>query len=168
MEKTIAVLNGMIEAGVIENYAIGGAMAAVFYSEPIPTFDLDVFVSLPASKGPIISLRPIYKYLQGKGYAAEKEHIVVEGVPVQFIPAFNPLVSEAVEHASRKVYGAGKARVIGPEYLVAIMLQTGRPKDKLRIAQFLDGVRLDKARLEDVLARHGLAQKWRHLRAGRK
>jgi hypothetical protein len=33
---------------VVEEYAIGAAMALVFWSEPIPTFDLDVFVRLPS------------------------------------------------------------------------------------------------------------------------
>jgi hypothetical protein len=34
MEKTLRVLNRMVKDGVIEQYAIGGAVAAIFYVEP--------------------------------------------------------------------------------------------------------------------------------------
>jgi hypothetical protein len=47
------------------------------------------------------------------------------------------------------------------EHLVAIMLDTGRPKDYLRISMFLEQGAVDAARLEAVLRRHGLTEKWR-------
>lgn len=166
MEKAIAVLNDMVDAGVIESYAIGGAMAAVFYSEPIPTFDLDVFVALAETTAALTSLRPIYDHLGRLGFRAEKEHVVIEGVPVLFIPVYNALVEEAVEHALPKAFGKAKTRVVGPEYLTAIMLQTGRRKDMLRIAGFLEAAALDKARLKRILARHGLAAKWKRAFGG--
>ena len=42
MERTIKVLNQMKSEGVILDYALGGAVAALFYMEPIETHDLDV------------------------------------------------------------------------------------------------------------------------------
>ena len=166
MEKTIAVLNGMVRDAVIEKYAIGGAMAAVFYTEPVPTFDLDVFVLLPKPQSTILSLRPIYEYLRGKGFKESQEHIVVAGIPVQLIPAYNALVEEAVERAGLKACGKERARVIRPEHLMAIMLQTGRNKDKVRVAQFLDEVDFDRSELADILKRHGLSGKWDSLIGG--
>jgi len=47
MKGTLQVLNELESAGVLNRYAIGGAMAATFYLEPLLTFDLDVFVALP-------------------------------------------------------------------------------------------------------------------------
>ena len=47
MERTVKVLNEMKTEGVILDYALGGAVAALFYIEPIETHDLDVFISLP-------------------------------------------------------------------------------------------------------------------------
>ena len=44
MEKTLQVLNALERNGVLSRYAIGGAMGATFYAEPVVTFDLDVFV----------------------------------------------------------------------------------------------------------------------------
>jgi hypothetical protein len=39
----------MVKDGVIEQYAIGRAVAAIFYIEPINTNDLDVFFQLKHS-----------------------------------------------------------------------------------------------------------------------
>jgi hypothetical protein len=39
MEKTLAVINQMERNGVIDRYAIGGAIAATLYVEPIQTYD---------------------------------------------------------------------------------------------------------------------------------
>jgi hypothetical protein len=44
MEATLNVLNELERSGVFTRYAIGGAMGATFYVEPLLTFDLDVFV----------------------------------------------------------------------------------------------------------------------------
>ena len=43
----LRAINDLKNDGVIEEYAIAGAMALVFWTEPVPTFDLDVFVLLP-------------------------------------------------------------------------------------------------------------------------
>ena len=47
MRKTIEILNGMVAGGVIEGYAIAGAVAAIFYTEPTDTVDLDILVAFP-------------------------------------------------------------------------------------------------------------------------
>ncbi len=44
MKETFAVLNGMVADGVIENYAVAGAIGAMFYVEAFSTKDLEVFV----------------------------------------------------------------------------------------------------------------------------
>jgi uncharacterized protein (UPF0297 family) len=44
-------------------------------------------------------LLPIYDYLKKKGYKPFKKHIVIAGIPVQFIPAYNDLVKEAIKNA---------------------------------------------------------------------
>lgn len=51
------VLNELESEGVIATYAIGGAMAMLFWAEPTVTFDLDVFVLLPdQAEASIVSL----------------------------------------------------------------------------------------------------------------
>lgn len=60
MEKTLQVLNELEQAGVFSRYAIGGAMGATFYVEPVLTFDLAVFVVLPRTEGGLLTLAPLY------------------------------------------------------------------------------------------------------------
>jgi len=48
--------------------------------------------------------------------------------------------------------------VLRPEYLVAIMLQTGRPKDNERVLRFLQETDLDDPLLDTILKKHSLIQ----------
>ena len=166
MKKTLRVLNELEKKGIIQRYAMGGAVASLFYMEPVLTYDLDVFVFLHSPKGKLLSLAPIYECLRGKGYTAVREHVVIEGVPVQFIPAYNALVEEAVKEAKTVRYQGIRVRVLLPEHLVAIMLQTFRPKDRSRIPQFLEEAKLNRARLSGILGRHGLKERWDQLTKG--
>ena len=43
-KKTLEVLNKLVAERVIRDYAIGGAMGALWYMEAITTMDLDIFV----------------------------------------------------------------------------------------------------------------------------
>ena len=72
------VINKLEAKGLIGRYAIGGAVAATRYIEPIQTFDLDVFVMFPSSQSMLISLSPIYEYLKTLGYESEGEFVVIE------------------------------------------------------------------------------------------
>ena len=160
MEKTLQVLNELERGGVLARYAIGGAVAATFYVEPVATFDLDVFVVLPR-KGVLLTLSPVYEALRARGYTVEGECVVVEGVPVLFLPAYNALVEEALGEAQDRVYGRTPTRILSLEHLLAICLQTGRAKDRDRVRLFGEQATVDRARLLAILARHGLEERWR-------
>jgi hypothetical protein len=153
-------LNGLENEGLIKRYVIGGGIAVLFYAEPILTYDLDVFCLLPTDNGGVITLSPIYEYLQNKGYRVQGEHIDIEGIPVQFIPAYNELVEEALEEAIEVKYKRVRTRIVRLEHLVAIMLQTYRPKDRERIIVLLDETQVDSIYLENILKRHRLQEKW--------
>ena len=43
IQDVLSMLNQMERDGVIGRYAIGGAVAATFYLEPVSTLDVDVF-----------------------------------------------------------------------------------------------------------------------------
>ena len=156
MKLTLQVLNDLERAGLLRRYALGGAMAATFYVEPLLTFDLDVFVALPAGGTAMISLAPIYEALRARGYAEEGECVLIEGVPVQFLPAYNSLVEEAVAEAREINYEDTPTRVCRAEHLVAIAVQTGRDKDRERVRMLREQADLDVAYLQAVLARHDL------------
>lgn len=105
MERTLRVLNELERDGVLGRYAIGGAMGATFYVEPLLTFDLDIFVVLPENAGGLLTLGSLYQALNARGYAADGDCVMVEGVPVQFLPAYNPLLEEALADARPTTYG---------------------------------------------------------------
>jgi hypothetical protein len=161
MRETLKLINQMVKDGVIEEYAIGGAVAAIYYLEPFDTADLDVFVQVNPTGSNLMILAPIYQYLTAQGYEAQGEFIYIEGIPVQFLPVFNSLTEEAVEKAQTIKYARVTTRVMRPEHLVAIMLDTGRPKDYLRISMFLEQGAVNRQQLYAVLKRHGLMKKWK-------
>ena len=162
MKATLEIINRMKSDGVIGEYAIGGAVGALFYLEPFDTADIDVFVAFKESeKGALLSLSPIYAYLKGMGYEAKDESVLIEGWPVQFLPPANALAEEALAQALDTDADGVPVRVMTPEHLVAIALQTGRGKDHIRILSFVESGRLDIAKLRGVLGRHNLLEKWR-------
>jgi len=161
VKRTLEVLNELEKQGVFSRYAIGGAMAATFYTEPVLTFDLDVFVLLSASKGTLVSLAPIYEALRQRGYKEEKECVLIEGVPVQFLPVFNPLLEEALREAKDVMYEDSPTRVLRAEYLIAIGLQTGREKDQQRVRLLCAQAKLDHELLRDIHQRYGMTEKWK-------
>ncbi len=163
MERTIRILNEMKQAHVIEDYAIGGAIGALFYIEPIETHDLDIFAALPESDSGRVSLGDIYSYLQQRGYPPDGEHIVIEGVSVQVLVPSTSLQTEALDNATGRTYGTETVRVMSAEHLLAIMAELNRPKDRIRISLFLEQFDVDMEKLAVILARHGLAQKWKKI-----
>ncbi|HKR32451.1 MAG TPA: hypothetical protein VJT08_18355 [Terriglobales bacterium] len=166
IKAALEVINAMQAAGVIGRYAIGGAVAATFYLEPAATVDLDIFVQLPtAVKGALVSLKPIYDYLEGQGCRSSGEYIVVAEWPVQFLVPASSLELDAVATATRVQVEGTFTWVISAEHLVAIALQTGRIKDYNRILQFLELKKIDHTTLRDVLKRHALIQKWQQFEA---
>ena len=161
MRRTIEVLNDLEGEGIFSRYAIGGAMGAIFYTEPFLTFDLDVFVILPPTAGGLLTLAPIYDALRARGYTEENECVLIEGVPVQFLPAYNALVEEALDQAQKVMFEGVPTRVLRSEHLVAICLQTGRNKDRERVRILREQAKLDLNFLGDVLDRHKLEEKWK-------
>lgn len=161
MKDTFTVLNQMHAAGVIGRYAIGGAVGATFYLEPVATLDVDVFVLLSqASSSPLLTLGPVYDYLLPRGYRAEGEYIVIGDWPVQFLPPAGPLEEEAIAVAMAQQVDGVPVWVMKAEHLVAIALKTGRAKDYARILQFIEAGALDASLLESILGRHTLVDKW--------
>jgi hypothetical protein len=165
IREVIETISQMQAAGVIDRYAIGGAVGATFYLEPVATLDVDVFVGLVSPPGQLlVSLQAIFDYLKARGATIEGEYIVIAGWPVQFLPAANPLVAEALEGSVGRDVAGTLARVFTAEHLAAIALQTGRAKDKARLLQFLEAGALNLPRFEAILARHDLVDRWQQFR----
>lgn len=115
-----------------------------------------------------MALGPILASLARRGYTEfNREGLMIEGWPVQFVPVASDLEVEALDRAldvdiqldARR--SPVRTRVLKPEHLVAMAAKVGRPKDRLRIAQFLREEAVDLNTLRDVLDRHTLLQVWR-------
>ena len=127
----------MVRDGQIANYAIGGAIGAVFYVEPFSTQVIDVFIMMRTEPTGLVTHIPGWDYLKARGYTAIRgEAIVVEDWPVQFIPVSDALEEEAYLNATTLDFEGEPVRVVLAEHLVAIMLRTGRAKDIARAEMF--------------------------------
>jgi hypothetical protein len=157
--EALRALNAMKAEGVVEEYAIAGAMAIVFWTEPVSTWDLDVLVFLPPSAGPLVSLDTIYRWTNARGYPLHKEHVIIEGLPTQFLAPPGRLGDEAVETAAALEYESVPVRVVLPEYLVALSLlpEARTLKRRERAAMLMEWPGLNRERLDAILERHGLS-----------
>ncbi|MCX7723234.1 MAG: hypothetical protein N2379_09300 [Verrucomicrobiae bacterium] len=67
-KKAIELINQMRADGVIVQYAIGGAVGATFYLEPVATVDLGVFVHFqPDAEKRLATPKKIFDYLSARG-----------------------------------------------------------------------------------------------------
>lgn len=171
MRDTLRTLNRMVAEGCLARYAIGGAVAAYNYIEPALTEDLDVLVSfesLPQAARGLVTLGPLLAWLAARGFGEfRKEGVMIGGWAVQFLPVASALDAEALADSQDIVYRSDQAdatpvptRVLRAEHLMATALVVGRPKDHLRIVQFLEAGVFDPGRLRDILDRHALRPQW--------
>lgn len=168
MRKAIEVIASLAQRGVIQNYAITGAVATLAYIEPALTEDLDILVSVSHFEqhpSGLILLTPIEAALAEIGYAQRSDvGLVVEGWPVQFIPVASALdeasLHEAIEYELEDD-APFKARILRPEHLVAKAISLGRLKDLARVEAFLDQRAVELGALKAVLEHFDLVGNWR-------
>ena len=154
LADVLRAANELVSAGLIKDYALGGALAAIYYTEPVTTYDADIMF-IASDKTLNAGIPAIYSHLQSKGWRVEREHLLLKDFPVQFLAA-SGLTEEAVRNANSIEYESIPAKVLTPEYIIAIAASVGRHKDFARIEQMLDQVKIDKALLDDILHRYNL------------
>jgi len=154
MRELAQLLNDMRTAGVIENYALFGAMAQMRYTEAVATLDADVLVSV-ASPERMDVLAGIYEFCSRRGLPAEGEAIRVGAWPVQFVPVFSPLTRDDTAD-----FEGIPLRVVRADHLAAIALSVGRAKDYARILALLESSSVARDQIARLAARHGLSEAW--------
>jgi hypothetical protein len=165
MRATFEAINQMQTDGVICHYALGGAVGATYYIEPITTADLEVFVTLPFdSRGTSASLASLHEHLKAHGCKMiDGEHFEVGTWPVQFRPTANELQRQAVA-ASLPVSFDDMTTwvwVMMPEHLMAIALAAHQLKDQPWMIRFIERDTIDELTLESILKPHGLTAEWK-------
>lgn len=161
MEKVIQILNQMLADGIIEKFAIGGGIAAIYYLPPYHTDDVDVFyLPVLVTENGLVSLEPIYSYLAKLGYYPIREGVLIEDWPVQFVAPFKSVQEEAIIEARQVTYGNTATLIFTAEHLAAELLRSGRPKDHSRVINLIQERKLDMVAFLDIVRRHDLADQW--------
>ncbi|HTD16815.1 MAG TPA: hypothetical protein VK673_16655 [Chthoniobacterales bacterium] len=165
MKETFEVIDQMKRDGVIDEYAVAGAVGALFYVEPFNTEDVDILINLNPADGPLVSLEPIFSYLRENGHEnLANEGVEIAGWPVQFIPVSDSLTSESLLKAEYLQYDDElRVRVVRPEYLAAEAIKLGRPKDIQRVVSLLEIDEFDRGLFHEIIEKHGLAERWNRM-----
>jgi hypothetical protein len=154
LADVLRAANELLSAGLIKDYALGGALAAIYYTEPFTTYDADIiFVASDTTLS--AGMPAIYSHLQSKGWRVEREHLLIKDFPVQFLAAHG-LTEEAVREAKQIQFEGVPAKVFRPEYIIAIAASVGRHKDFARIEQLMSQAKIDNVLLDDILRRYNL------------
>lgn len=160
METVIQFVDALLRQGIISDYALGGSVGFMMWTQPFLTNDTDFFVQMP-TEGLIVSLAQIYDYATQQGLEFDHEHILVDDEAVQIVPSPSPMYDEAIATAVTKPLGDVTVKVMLPEYLICTALKAGRLKDFTKIEKMLDEVDVDLPKLQDLIQRFGLASAWR-------
>ena len=67
LADVLRAANELVSAGLIKDYALGGALAAIYYTEPITTYDADI-IFVASDKTLSAGIPAIYSHLQLKGW----------------------------------------------------------------------------------------------------
>ena len=159
MDKVALLLNDMVEQGIIEDYAVFGAVAQMRYTEAVVTLDADILVAL-AEPDKLDVLSPIYAFCRERGYLPEGEAVRVGDWPVQFIPAFSKLTREAIRDAEIGDLDGIPLRVIRADYLAVIALSVGRAKEFARVLALREAGAVTDKEISDLAVRHNLTSEW--------
>jgi hypothetical protein len=160
MRRIFSTINDLLAQGIIQNYALGGSVGFMLWTQPFLTNDTDFFVQM-AGEGLLVSLAPIYDYAEQHQFPLDHEHIVIDGEPVQIVPSPSPLYDEAIETAVSISVEGQSVKVMLPEYLVCTALAAGRMKDFAKIEKMLDEAEVDLEVLKDLIARFTLKAVWK-------
>ena len=142
-EKVIKRLNRLKKAGVIKDYAIGGAHAVAYYLEPVKTLDLDIFVFAESDQDFYI----FRTYIKKAGFRMRGTHVIIDDTPVHFLPgSLHPFINEAVRKGKRIRVNNIPTKILTVEYLIISLLMAFRLKDKMVIPDLLELVDLERLR----------------------
>ena len=85
---------------------------------------------------------------------------MVAGIPVQFLLAYNELVKEALANRIEINLFDESTYILSAEYLMAIMLQTGRSTDRERLIRFFNEADYNSSKFFDIINRFDLMNKY--------
>jgi hypothetical protein len=161
IKDAISELNRVRDAGLIQDYAIGGAVAAIAYIEAMSTEDVDVFAIFADSGASFLApLGPVWHDLVAHGAKVDGEYLVIGGWPVQLLPSGGPLYDEAIASAVIHDFDGVSGNIMPARHLAAIAIQTARGKDYQRVDEFIRADQVSIEELKELVERFGLRSSW--------
>lgn len=161
MKATPEAINLMQAEGVICHYAIGGAVAAVYYAEPATVLEIDVFVILPFDpNGSSASLTTFHDHLIARGWEPAGECFELGGWPVRFLVTDTDLKREAVASSIPIPLDSYRVWVVTAEHLIAIALTAKRSDDRPWMLRLVERDAIDELMLKAILSAPDLIGKW--------
>ena len=161
MKRIFKILNELYDKEVVDNYAIGGTFAIILQSQPVLTDDIDIFVLVRHKSGKLLILDKVYRFFLDKGgrWGREeegKQHIVIDGIKLDILPIASNLENEALENVKYIEYEGIEVQVFNLEYMIALKVNAGRPKDLTHIANIFEASDINKGRLKNILLKYKL------------
>ena len=164
IKEVITTMNQMQADGVIERYAIGGAVGATFYLEPVATLDVDIFVAFRSEPGSLLSPHPS-SIISKRGGVRWRANTSSWRAGRCNSCRQDPWGRRRCSRLWSNDVEGTPARVLTAEHLAAIALQTGRAKDKARLLQFIESGALDTPGLKTSLSGTASLTRGRNLNA---
>ena len=150
-------MNQLVKEKIIPTYAVGGAIAVLWYTKALSTDDLDIFIRIDQPTSSIVSISPVLDRLKQLGGRESGVYVEFDNeLPVQILADGNPLTTEAVTEALDAEYQGVPTRVFSAEHLCALALELGRDKDHYRVRLLLEQKAVDLDKLKDILTRYRL------------
>ncbi len=132
------LLNDLQSSGLVQGYALFGAMAQMRYTEAVATLDADVLVAV-AQADRLDVLGDIYAFCAARGHSPE---------------------GEAMEQAETANFDGVPLRVVRAAHLAVIALSVGRAKDFARVLALLESGSVTRQEIGLLATRHGLDGAW--------
>jgi hypothetical protein len=159
MEEIARILELLRNESFFADYAIGGGVATLYFTEPFATVDVDVFALFPTTSG-LIDLSGLYRRLQELGCQVVGQYVRIGDRPIQFLAPPSALEEEALREAVTRTDAGGVVKVFRPEYLAAIYVKVFRPKDRPKIQMLMAANEFDNEKFHQILRKHGLMEQW--------
>lgn len=158
--SALKVFHRLSEKGIFEDYAIGGAIAVNYYTEPRNTQDLDLYFLID-DKG----YHLLWETLRSMGYKAKGQRVIVEEVPVDMFPvSIHPIYEEALQKAIRVKVDGITVKIFSPEYLMVTKLMAFRERDRGDISDLFQFSKVNMNLLRSIIRRYDDEKSFLHKR----
>ena len=107
LAEILRTANELVLSGLIKDYALGGALAAMRYVEPFATYDADIFF-IPVTEDSSAGVHDIYEALRAHGCEVEGDHLLLNNFPVQFLAAHGLTKEARAKRGHHRISGRSR------------------------------------------------------------